>query len=44
MKLILGEMAVLLFSSKNVSAIKIQKLGFQFVFPTCKEAVEDLYK
>ena len=44
MKLILGEMSFLLFSSKNVSAVKIQKLGFQFHFPTCKEAIDDLYQ
>jgi len=43
MKLILGEMSFLLFSSKNISAEKIQKLGFQFRFPTCKEAIADLY-
>lgn len=44
MKLILGEMSFLLFSSKKVSSEKIQKLGFQFRFPTCKEALADLYQ
>lgn len=44
MKLILGEMSFLLFSSKNVNSEKIQKLGFQFSFPTIKEALDDLYK
>ncbi len=44
MKLILGEMSFLLFSSKNVNSEKIQKLGFQFSFPTSKEALDDLYK
>lgn len=44
MKIILGEMSFLLFSSKNVSCERIQKLGFQFQFPTAKEAIEDLYQ
>lgn len=44
MKLILGEMSFLLFSSKNLSSEKIQKLGFQFSFPTCQEAIADLYQ
>jgi len=44
MKFILGEMSILLFSSKNISSKKIQNLGFRFIFPTCKEAIEDLYK
>lgn len=44
MKLILGEMSSLLFSSKNLSSRKIQDLGFQFSFPEIKEAIDDLYK
>ncbi len=44
MKFILGEMSILLFSSKNISSKKIQNLGFRFIFPTCKEAIQDLYK
>lgn len=44
MKFILGEMSILLFSSKNISSKKIQNLGFRFIFPTCEEAIEDLYK
>ncbi|MEO5776059.1 MAG: TIGR01777 family oxidoreductase [Flavobacterium sp.] len=43
MKLLLGEMSYLLFSSKNISSDKIIKAGFQFQFPEIKEAVADLY-
>jgi uncharacterized protein (TIGR01777 family) len=43
MKLILGEMSYLLFSSKNLSSRKIQDLGFQFQFPEIKEALNDIY-
>lgn len=44
MKLILGEMATLLFSSKNVSAKKLMQFGFQFRFPTIKEAIQEICK
>lgn len=44
MNLILGEMAVLLFSSKNCSAKKISKHGFQFKYPTIGAAIEAIYK
>ena len=43
MKLILGEMSYLLFSSKNLSAQKIIDKGFQFQFSKIKEALVDLY-
>ncbi|MGC4039591.1 MAG: TIGR01777 family oxidoreductase [Flavobacterium sp.] len=43
MKLILGEMSTLLFSSNNLSSGKIQDLGFQFQFPEIKEAMRNLY-
>ncbi|MDN3676879.1 TIGR01777 family oxidoreductase [Flavobacterium paronense] len=43
MKLILGEMSYLLFSSKNLSAQKIINNGFQFKFPKIKEALANLY-
>ncbi|WP_309612848.1 TIGR01777 family oxidoreductase [Flavobacterium sp.] len=43
MKLILGEMSYLLFSSKNLSAQKIMDNGFQFQFPEIKNAIADLY-
>lgn len=44
MKIILGEMSVLLFSSKNLSANKIRKSGFKFQFPETQQALNDLYK
>lgn len=43
MKLALGEMSYLLFSSKNLSSEKIQSLGFRFEFPLIDKAVTDLY-
>ena len=43
MKLVLGEMSYLLFSSKNLSAEKIIEKGFQFKFPKIKEAIASLY-
>lgn len=43
MKLLLGEMSYLLFSSKNICADKIIGAGFQFQFPKIKEAIADLY-
>ena len=43
MKLILGEMSYLLFSSKNLSSEKLQKLGFKFQFPDINKALADLY-
>lgn len=44
MRLILGEMSYLLFSSKNLSSEKIQNLGFKFQFPKVELALNDLYK
>ena len=44
MKIILGEMSVLLFSSKNLSAKKIQDCGFKFKFPETQQALKDLYQ
>lgn len=43
MKLILGEMSYLLFSSKNLSSQKIMDIGFKFQFPEIKKAISDLY-
>ncbi|MGL2967040.1 TIGR01777 family oxidoreductase [Flavobacterium sp. XGLA_31] len=43
MKLVLGEMAYLLFSSKNLSAEKAMADGFQFRFTNIDEALRDLY-
>lgn len=42
MKLILGEMHMLLFESQRVSAQKIESQGFQFNFSNLKPALEDL--
>ncbi len=43
MKLILGEMHILLFNNKNIIPKRAVDLGFQFRFPTAKTALEDLY-
>jgi len=43
MKLILGEMHILLFNNKNIIPKRAVDLGFQFQFPTAKKALEDLY-
>jgi len=42
LKLILGEMAMLLTSSQKVSSQKIKQMGFEFHFPSLKMAVQDL--
>lgn len=42
MKLVLGEMHELLFSSQNVSAKKIQEIGFHFKFPKLEKALQQL--
>lgn len=44
MKLVLGEMASLLFSSKNVSAYKVIHAGFRFQYPTLEMALDEIYK
>lgn len=41
-KLIIGEMHILLFESQNVSAEKVLKTGFQFKYKMLSQAVEDL--
>jgi uncharacterized protein (TIGR01777 family) len=43
MKLILGEMSYLLFSSKNLSSKKIIETGFRFEFPIMEKAISDLF-
>jgi len=43
MKLVLGEMAYLLFSSKNLSSHKVTDNGFQFEFDAIDKALRDLY-
>lgn len=43
LKLILGEMSYLLFSSKNLSSEKIRSLGFGFQFEKVEDALQNLY-
>ncbi|WP_445452190.1 TIGR01777 family oxidoreductase [Flavobacterium sp. 25HG05S-40] len=43
MKLILGEMSYLLFTSKKLSSQKIQDLGFEFQFPEIEQAIAAIY-
>lgn len=43
MRLVLGEMSYLLFSSKNLSSEKIRNLGFEFQFPNIDKALANLY-
>ncbi len=42
MKLVLGEMSFLLFSSKRLSAQKIKNSGFQFDYPTLESSLDNL--
>lgn len=44
MRMMLGEMHELLFSSQKVSAQKIQQIGFKFQFSTLDKALENLLK
>ncbi len=44
MKLILGEMHIILFSSQNVSATKILNKGFQFKYASLNKALENILK
>jgi uncharacterized protein (TIGR01777 family) len=43
-KIILGEMSILLFSSKNLSSKKIEDCGFKFKFPEIQKALNNLYQ
>ena len=43
MKLILGEMHILLFNNKNIIPRRALDLGFQFQFPIAKKALKDLF-
>jgi hypothetical protein len=43
MKLVLGEMHVLLFENKNISSQKAIDQGFQFKFKSIDRAIENLY-
>lgn len=42
MKLVLGEMHILLFESQRVSSQKIESEGFNFTYPNLKPALENL--
>lgn len=44
MKLALGEMYILLFSSQSVSALKILNQGYQFKFATIEKALANILK
>lgn len=44
MKLVLGEMSILLFSSKNLSSQKIQNLGYKFRYPDFQVALQNILK
>lgn len=44
MKLMLGEMHIILFASQNVSAKKIINAGYQFKFLSLKDALQDALK
>jgi uncharacterized protein (TIGR01777 family) len=43
MKLLLGEMHVLLFENKNISSNKVTDLGFEFKYKSIDQAIENLY-
>ena len=43
LKLAMGEMSTIVLSSTKVSAEKIKAAGFQFKFPTIKEALRQIY-
>lgn len=43
LKLAFGEMSSVVLGSTKVSAEKIQETGFQFKFPTIKEALREIY-
>lgn len=44
MKIILGEMHILLFNNKKILPQKALSLGFNFKFPSAKSAIENLIK
>lgn len=44
MKLILGEMHILLFSNKNILPKRATSLGFHFQFDTAEKALQDIIK
>jgi NAD dependent epimerase/dehydratase family enzyme len=44
MKMVLGEMHILLFNNKNVVPKKVVNLGFKFDYPTAEIALSHLIK
>ncbi|UEG50278.1 TIGR01777 family oxidoreductase [Ferruginibacter lapsinanis] len=42
LKIIMGNRSIEVLKSNEVSSTKVQRTGFEFLYPTCKEAVEDL--
>jgi uncharacterized protein (TIGR01777 family) len=44
MKLILGEMSILLFNNKKILPKRALELGFQFQFPTIEKALQNIIK
>jgi uncharacterized protein (TIGR01777 family) len=44
MKLILGEMSILLFNNKNIIPKRATELGFKFKFPTVEKALQNIIK
>lgn len=44
MKLVFGEMAKILLGGSHVSAEKIRSTGFNFEYPTLKEALSEIYQ
>ncbi|HPW97523.1 MAG TPA: TIGR01777 family oxidoreductase [Flavobacterium sp.] len=42
MKIVLGQMSILLFTSKNLSSEKIRKKGFSFIYPNFNAALKEL--
>jgi NAD dependent epimerase/dehydratase family enzyme len=44
MKLILGEMSILLFNNKKIVPQKALSLGFKFQFPSAEEALQNIIK
>ncbi len=43
LKLILGEMSAIILNSNNTTSEKVIKLGFQFKYPTLKNALKEIY-
>lgn len=44
MKLALGDMHELLYSSQNVSSVKLRNAGFELKYPTIEKVLDDIYK